>query len=252
MKCFKCPGTRPVIFELVVIVLLLAAPRVFADNSNGNGALLLLSGADAWSGVVSSNSSDAQLVASGTADQGGWHANGSDALLRINPLVMTATEGEGEGLLEGEGTFEGQMEGLEEGQVEGEVEGIPVEGDEEGIAEGAEEGSTEEGLSEGIVEGEMDDGLHTADQDGDNQISLSELLRIIQFFNSNGFHCETGTEDGYAPGLGDQTCTPHDSDYNAQDWLINLSELLRIIQFFNSGGYHACEGSEDGFCPGLS
>jgi len=92
---------------------------------------------------------------------------------------------------------------------------------------------------------------HTADQDADYIISLSELLRVIQFFNSGGFHCETGTEDSYAPGPGgDTSCTPHHSDYNPQNWSINLSELLRIIQFFNMGGYHSCEGSEDGFCPG--
>jgi len=94
-------------------------------------------------------------------------------------------------------------------------------------------------------------GTHSADPDGDGIISLSELLRVIQFYNSNGIHCQDGTEDGYAPGAGDQSCIPHHSDYNPQDWRINLSEVLRMIQFFNSSGYHPCEGSEDGFCPGL-
>ncbi len=105
---------------------------------------------------------------------------------------------------------------------------------------------------EGEVEGETD--CHTADQNCDGLVNLSELLRVIQFFNSNGFHCETGTEDGYAPGPGDTTCAPYDSDYNTQDWHISLSELLRVIQFFNSGGYHYCpsENTEDGFCPGIS
>ncbi len=93
---------------------------------------------------------------------------------------------------------------------------------------------------------------HNADQNGDHIISLSEMLRVIQFFNSGGHHCQTGTEDGFAPGPGDTSCTAHQSDYNPQDWFINLSELLRLIQFFNSGGYHACTGSEDGYCPGLS
>jgi len=77
---------------------------------------------------------------------------------------------------------------------------------------------------------------------------------VIQFYNSGGFHCEEGTEDGYAPGPGDQTCAPHSSDYapSGPDWRIVLTELLRIIQFYNSGGYHPCpdEGTEDGFCPG--
>jgi hypothetical protein len=80
------------------------------------------------------------------------------------------------------------------------------------------------------------------------------LLRVIQFFNSGGFHCAAGTEDGYAPGPGDDTCAPHSSDYKPQDWLISLSELLRLIQFFNSGGYHPCPdavpATEDGYCVG--
>lgn len=100
-------------------------------------------------------------------------------------------------------------------------------------------------------------GGHTADQNGDNVIQLGELLRVIQFFNSGGFHCAipaSSTEDGYAPGpnLAQQACAPHASDYNPQNWEINLSELLRLIQFFNSGGYFTCAEGEDGYCPGSS
>ncbi|HNR31489.1 MAG TPA: hypothetical protein PKI11_11425, partial [Candidatus Hydrogenedentes bacterium] len=87
---------------------------------------------------------------------------------------------------------------------------------------------------------------------------LTELLRVIQFYNSGGFHCAANpgdTEDGFVPGTGaDQTCCPHDSDYapSGPDWQIVLTELLRLIQFYNSGGYHYCpvDGTEDGFCPG--
>ena len=84
-------------------------------------------------------------------------------------------------------------------------------------------------------------------------ISLSELLRVIQFYNSAGLHCQAGTEDGFAPSSGDTSCAAHDSDYNPQDWTISLSELLRVIQFYNSGAYYACpgQGTEDGFCPGV-
>ncbi|HPO14932.1 MAG TPA: hypothetical protein PLI09_15930 [Candidatus Hydrogenedentes bacterium] len=187
-------------------------------------------------------------------------------------------EGAEEGFMEGqtEGVGEGSMEGvLEEGQAEGLLEGEPVEGQAEG--EGTAEGNPEEGPTEGILEGESvegqeeglnegegegslqegegsaEDSWHAADPNHDNQISLSELLRMIQFFNSDGFHCQAGSEDGYAPGQGDQTCAPHNSDYNPQDWSISLSELLRVIQFFNSGGYHYCPGdmTEDGYCPGV-
>ena len=144
---------------------------------------------------------------------------------------------------EGEGVVEGTPEG--EGVVEGIHEGEP-----EGIPEGVVEG-TPEGVEEG--EGEII-GRHSADQDGDNKISLIELLRVIQLFNTNGYHCASGTEDGFEPGIiGDKTCTPHTSDYNPQDWKIDIRELLRLIQIFNVGGYHYCpdEGTEDGFCLGL-
>ncbi|HNR30595.1 MAG TPA: hypothetical protein PKI11_06875, partial [Candidatus Hydrogenedentes bacterium] len=91
-----------------------------------------------------------------------------------------------------------------------------------------------------------------------NLIELTELLRVIQFYNSGGFHCAddpSSTEDGYVPGPGaDQGCCPHASDYAPQNWQIALTELLRVIQFYNFPGYHYCpdEGTEDGFCPGLA
>jgi hypothetical protein len=84
------------------------------------------------------------------------------------------------------------------------------------------------------------------------------LLRVIQFYNSLGYHCAESpddTEDGFVPGPGlDQGCVPYDTDYNPQDWVISLSELLRIIQFYNSLGYNYCpdDGTEDGFCPGAA
>ena len=83
-------------------------------------------------------------------------------------------------------------------------------------------------------------------------IKLEELLRVIQFYNSGGYHCEACTEDDYAAEPGDTSCRPHDADYNPQDWHIGLSELLRVIQFYNSGAYCPCPGAgtEDGFCPG--
>ncbi|HPO17411.1 MAG TPA: hypothetical protein PLI09_28520 [Candidatus Hydrogenedentes bacterium] len=77
---------------------------------------------------------------------------------------------------------------------------------------------------------------------------------MIQLYNSQGYHCEPGTEDGFAPGPGDTACRPHNSDYAPQDWSIGLSEILRVFQFRNSGGYHYCPGddTEDGFCLGLT
>ncbi len=92
--------------------------------------------------------------------------------------------------------------------------------------------------------------FHSADTSQNSRIELGELLRVIQFFNSDRLHCEPGTEDGYAPGAGDVSCFFHSSDYGAQDWTVELAELLRIIQFFNSDGYHAARDTEDAFAPG--
>jgi hypothetical protein len=106
-----------------------------------------------------------------------------------------------------------------------------------------------------------ENGIYTADTlpEGapDRIITLSELLRVIQFFNSASFGCEPNSEDGYQPNDPDQNCCPHDSDYNGTgaDWRIDITELLRLIQIFNTGGYTWCPNStpptEDGFCPGL-
>lgn len=94
---------------------------------------------------------------------------------------------------------------------------------------------------------------HTADVDADFRVSLSELLRVVQFFNARAYHCDASTEDGYAVGTGSQSgCAPHHSDYVPQDWSISLSEVLRLVQLYNNGGYIPCETGEDGFCLGLS
>ena len=96
------------------------------------------------------------------------------------------------------------------------------------------------------------EGHHAADTDRNWQISLAELLRVVQFYNVGAFHCGEGTEDGYAPGPGETSCGTHSADFDTPDWRITMSELLRMVQFFNAlgGAYHAEPGSEDGFAPG--
>lgn len=91
---------------------------------------------------------------------------------------------------------------------------------------------------------------YTADTNQDRAIGLSELLRVIQFYNTGTFHCQAGTEDGYDPGPGDTSCAPYDADYNTQNWVISLSELLRAIQFYQLLSYHLACGTEDGYAPG--
>ncbi len=84
----------------------------------------------------------------------------------------------------------------------------------------------------------------------DYRLSISEVMRGIQFYNSGGFHCDLLGEDGYAPRAGELGCAPHDADYAPRDWSLSLEEVLRLVQFFNSSGYHLQCGTEDGFAPG--
>lgn len=96
--------------------------------------------------------------------------------------------------------------------------------------------------------------IHSADSNGNNSISLTELLRVIQLYNFGAYSCQEGTEDGFVPGgNGTFTCVPHSSDYNAFDWSIGFTELLRVIQLYNALAYHPCATvGEDGFCAGLA
>ena len=112
------------------------------------------------------------------------------------------------------------------------------------------------GTAELRLQGAGPQPIHAADTNGDNVITLSELLRIVQLFNTGEFSCAadgTASEDGYLPGPGATDCLPHASDYDAQDWSFSLSEVLRAIQFYNVDGYFQCldasPETEDGFCP---
>jgi len=122
------------------------------------------------------------------------------------------------------------------------VEAVSIKGVPEGGCEG-----------EGGGEGEGESTYHAGDTNADGALDLSELLRVILFYNVDRFGCAVpanSTEDGYDPGGTTQDCPPHSADYlPAPDWRFSLSELLRVIQFFQIGGVDACAESEDGFCP---
>lgn len=129
---------------------------------------------------------------------------------------------------------------------------LPIEGEGEGSPDGEGQGG-----GEGQVDGEGSGDVlfSSADINQDGLLDLSELLRIIQFFNADGFACaetQLPGEDGYVIGFDEsaQQCTPHTGDYNPRDWMLSLSELLRAIQFFNNLGYHVECGTEDGFAAG--
>ncbi len=90
--------------------------------------------------------------------------------------------------------------------------------------------------------------VHSADVSQNGRVSLGELLRVIQFYNSDGYSCDASGEDGYRPGAeGTKGCKAHDTDYLSQDWSIELSELLRLIQLYNTGRYMTDAKSEDGY-----
>ncbi|WP_221032057.1 immunoglobulin domain-containing protein [Actomonas aquatica] len=110
---------------------------------------------------------------------------------------------------------------------------------------------------------------HSADYNQDGAIDLSELLRVIELYNTRNGTTRTGayqldgsTEDGFAPDASRAADAPasltryHSADYD-QDSYVNLSELLRVIELYNyrsgttrTGEYHLNASTEDGFAPG--
>jgi len=108
---------------------------------------------------------------------------------------------------------------------------------------------------------------HTADINEDFKLGLSELLRVIELYNTRSgttrtgrYQVQSGTEDGFAPDptAGTTQSSFHAADFN-QDSKISLSELLRVIELYNTrsgttrtGDYHIESGTEDGFAPAPS
>ena len=110
---------------------------------------------------------------------------------------------------------------------------------------------------------------HSADTDRNFRISLIELTRVIELYNTRIGTSRTGryliqesSEDGYGldtttPGGALTTMTRFhsaDSNRNAQ---INLFELTRVIELYNvrdgstrTGAYRVLADTEDGFAPG--
>jgi uncharacterized delta-60 repeat protein len=107
---------------------------------------------------------------------------------------------------------------------------------------------------------------HSADLDGDQRLSLSELLRVIELYNTrsgtsrNGrYRLSNGSADTFAPYTDDGTgqTAPlarfHAADTD-RDAKLSLSELLRVIELYNTrsgtsrtGAYRVAEGTVDGF-----
>ena len=111
--------------------------------------------------------------------------------------------------------------------------------------------------------------FHSADTNQDSQFSLTELLRVIELYNTRfgttrtgRYQVEDGTEDGFSadPSLASSasvTLTRYHAGDTNQDGKFSLTELLRIIELYNfregtkrTGLYHVQLGTEDGFAPG--
>ncbi len=108
--------------------------------------------------------------------------------------------------------------------------------------------------------------IHSADTDDDHQLSLTELLRVIELYNTRSGTTRTGryqsgvaTVDGFAPATGSEepstTTLYHSADTN-RDAQLDLTELLRVIELYNTrsgttrtGAYRVDPTTADGFAP---
>jgi hypothetical protein len=110
---------------------------------------------------------------------------------------------------------------------------------------------------------------HSADENHTGQISLLELTRVIELYNTHNGTTRTGayldqagTEDGFAPDtsrtLGQAgTLGYYHSADEGQVGYLTLTDLTRVIELYNyhngtarTGDYHDQPGTEDGFAPG--
>ena len=113
--------------------------------------------------------------------------------------------------------------------------------------------------------------VHSADQNQDFRISLAELTRVIELYNTRFSTVRTGcyavaaatvTEDGFAAAPNraateDVTLAAYHTADSNRDGRISLSELTRVVELYNyrslgvrTGQYSLQAGTEDGFVPG--
>jgi hypothetical protein len=110
---------------------------------------------------------------------------------------------------------------------------------------------------------------HSADTNRDYKLSLLELTRVIELYNTrNGtsrtgcYKVEDGSEDGYGAeptrsGSGSASLARYHSADSNRDGKLGLLELTRVIELYNfregtsrTGRYRVKDGTEDGFEPG--
>lgn len=111
---------------------------------------------------------------------------------------------------------------------------------------------------------------HSADISRDFRISLLELTRVIELYNTRNGTTRTGayvvasatTEDGFAsdsarPSSSTVLLTRYHAADSNRDGKVSLVELTRVIELYNyrsgttrTGQYKPQSGTEDGFAPG--
>ncbi len=113
-------------------------------------------------------------------------------------------------------------------------------------------------------------GHHSADTNRDSRISLLELTRVIELYNTRNGTVRTGgyavafsiSEDGFAPdparpGNFAALLAHYYSGDSDRDGKLSLLELTRMVELYNAregtmrtGAYHVLSGTEDGFAAG--
>lgn len=111
--------------------------------------------------------------------------------------------------------------------------------------------------------------FHDADSDRDGILSLSELLRVIEIYNTRfgtrrtgAYRLASSSPDGFEvagdidEGVANPLARYHSADYG-RDGRVSLSELLRVIELYNFregttrvGAYRIDPDTVDGFRPG--
>lgn len=108
---------------------------------------------------------------------------------------------------------------------------------------------------------------HSADTDASGNLSLVELTRVIELYNTRNGTIRVGSykvdgagEDGFTVDptrAGTAVLTRYHAADTNRDGSLGLVELTRVIELFNTrsgttrtGAYHVQMGTEDGFAPG--
>ena len=93
--------------------------------------------------------------------------------------------------------------------------------------------------------------VHHCDVDANWKVGSGEITSVLSYFRTAaGYHVNTSSADGYAPGAGLQVGLPHSADVDG-NWKIDAGEITSVLSYFRTAaGYHINTSSADGFAPG--